>query len=1023
MGLAGALLDDRVALAQGGENDYVDVALTLEYPPSTSTTRNVKVIVMNHGSKTAYDVEVVVDIVYPENSSHWALPSEVPVGKVSLEEEGGVHSFRWTIPAFGGLQRKEVDVRTIPTLIENSVTLYDKTFYPHEFFGEVTTSSFESDLHRGNNTDRIWYEPHGSSGSPHSRQAKGNYFVKSVTVDDLNPSQGDIVNFTITARSPNINIDWKVAFELTDGLAVDINDAATPPRKIKYSNDPAGKRDPEYSNGVFTIGTRKDSAGVTTETDVELDTMSATVPVRVASDAVVNEQCLTATVTGNPPPGVGPYDDDISDNVAKVCLGDQPPEPLVSDQIAAFTIYPCVGNTNSPCDATDDVRVRAVRDTDEMVLASGKALVHIPEEASRKYDSHANSVNAGTVVSWQIPVIWDASEFDAVNAQWSNLRDGFTASGISGEDPPGGVHIRAFEGTTSELVYKMNSGTTPPWTGEDTVGYNPGANNGPYDDDYIAEFEKLGTYKLQFTAKLTRTTLDGDENCDPNSADPPVNQRFCATETYVFHIGPMADLAVEDGGTSGHAASDQSALAIVAVNNGPDDSPGAQVTGLPMNADVIYPSENHGYDSDTGVWNIGELKVRGYYRSLGEPEPTLVLSAAADDPAAKVTISAKDYEVCIGGKDNPGDLAHTTKEACEADTATGVSWHSTPVYDYNSGNNSATITARAGVGPGIPGSPRTQTGTITVMWDAVATVNGLPVTHYEVQKLVNPWMTVATNVETTEYVDTNVGPGETHQYRVRAVNANDIPGPWSTAIEGSTAPVASGGGTQTVYQTVYERVYVRPDGPTGLEAAADGKTEVALGWDALNSLYDEPVDYYEVEASEDGKYWRTLAPSVTTTAYTHRGLEAGATHYYRVYAHSEEGRSLASAVACGSTGGALGKPCILSAKVDGSAVVLEWINATGADGHLAVLMNLVDYDFHGDILDIPAGTTSHTFEDVPPGRYVAIVLAYTGAVEGLDDYRYESALITVGGSMPAAARPELAEGQPSWLDRLTTSGR
>ena len=87
----------------------------------------------------------------------------------------------------------------------------------------------------------------------------------------------------------------------------------------------------------------------------------------------------------------------------------------------------------------------------------GRALVHIPEEASRTYDSHANSVNAGTIVSWQIPVTWDGSELDAVNTQWSNLRDGFAASGISGGDPPGGVHIRAFEGTSFEIVYKMNS--------------------------------------------------------------------------------------------------------------------------------------------------------------------------------------------------------------------------------------------------------------------------------------------------------------------------------------------------------------------------------------------------------------------------------------------------------------------------------------------------------------------------------------------------------------------------------------
>ena len=64
-----------------------------------------------------------------------------------------------------------------------------------------------------------------------------------------------------------------------------------------------------YSNGVFNVGTLKTGDGWT---------QSVTLPIRVASDAVVNQQCLTATLTGNPPPGTGRYDDDIADNVAKL---------------------------------------------------------------------------------------------------------------------------------------------------------------------------------------------------------------------------------------------------------------------------------------------------------------------------------------------------------------------------------------------------------------------------------------------------------------------------------------------------------------------------------------------------------------------------------------------------------------------------------------------------------------------------------------------------------------------------------
>ncbi|MDE2937721.1 MAG: hypothetical protein OXR67_02205 [Chloroflexota bacterium] len=111
--------------------------------------------------------------------------------------------------------------------------------------------------------------------------------------------------------------------------------------------------------------------------------------------------------------------------------------------------------------------------------------------------------------------------------------------------------------------------------------------------------------------------MNGSENCNPNTAVPPVNQAFCATETYTFHVGPMADLAEEDGGASSFVASGRNALTIVAVNNGPDEpSGGARVTGLPTGAGVIHVSQGN-YDGSTGAWNVGELNVKGWYRSAG----------------------------------------------------------------------------------------------------------------------------------------------------------------------------------------------------------------------------------------------------------------------------------------------------------------------------------------------------------------------------------------------------------------------
>ena len=105
---AGTVLATDPIHAQGGDNDYVDVGLILEVPddPAALLERELDIIVVNHGSRTAYDVEVVVKIEYPQSSSHFHEIPEVPVGRASLENSK--YTLRWSIPALGGLQREEV---------------------------------------------------------------------------------------------------------------------------------------------------------------------------------------------------------------------------------------------------------------------------------------------------------------------------------------------------------------------------------------------------------------------------------------------------------------------------------------------------------------------------------------------------------------------------------------------------------------------------------------------------------------------------------------------------------------------------------------------------------------------------------------------------------------------------------------------------------------------------------------------------------------------------------------------------
>ena len=807
-------LSERAALAQGEACDCVDVALTMVYPGTTSgimgtagANRLLVVTVMNHGTRTAYDVEVVVDIVRPEDSLWFRVPA-VPIGRVtsmgdttpagtqSAGQEGG-YSIHWTIPELPGRASANIAANAIvydwDLTKQPAEQTVDVSLDPIEFFGEVTTASFESNLHKENNTDRVWVMV-VSTSSKASERLKANYSIANVSVDRPNPSPGDIVNFTFDARMPEHNIDSQVAIELTGGLSVDEDPDAAPSREISYTYTSPMSTSPSYSNGVITIGSRKHND--------RIYALSATLPVRVSSNAVVSEQCLTATVTGNPPPGVGPYNDDISDNVKKLCLGSAPPaaEPFTSGQVDAFTIYPCVDITSAPCDGTNDVRVRAV-DSSGQVLAPGTALFQIHPTLARTYDAKTGqSVNDGNTVSWQtavnparpysgltqgVELYYSRAPYVGKTTGWAGLTFGISARDVGGNTPPpGNVFMRStFSGN------EVRKAESPNYEELRTTATSISTSK----IHYFLEFEKLGVYKFTWHAVAKRSSLHGSENCNPTNN---VNQIFCASESYTFVVGPIADLSVEDVGASPYVAADRNALAIVAVNNGPDNpSGGATVTGLPKGAEALHISQGT-YDSAAGEWNIDELKGKDYYRSRGETAPTLVLSASAGDTASVSIASAENYEVCIGPKSNPGDLAHTTQAACEK--VTNASWNSTPVYDHKPDNNTATITAARGTGPGGKGAPTSLETMghpdyiILVKWAAVATVNDLKVSLYEVQKWVNgKWTTQDSKVKITQWVDEN--PGEAPRYRVRALNEAGVGGPWSEPVYGKLQVVEGAG--------------------------------------------------------------------------------------------------------------------------------------------------------------------------------------------------------------------------------------
>ena len=257
---------------------------------------------------------------------------------------------------------------------------------------------------------------------------------------------------------------------------------------------------------------------------------------------------------------------------------------------------------------------------------------------------------------------------------------------------------------------------------------------------------------------------------------------------------------------------------------------------------------------------------------------------------------------------------------------TNASWNSTPVYDYNADNDSATLTARAG--SATQGTAHPHPASITVEWPAVEYLHGRPVSHYEVQWSstgTGGWTSLVDDVAHPRYVDTMVQPGDTRYYRVRAVNDAEVEGPWSETIVGMTeAPVTATAGA--------------PEQPV-LTATPVSRTQVDLGWEKPIEN-GSPIVFYTLEVSNNRNGpWAVPDPAPTlgpdATGWSHTGLTGGTTRHYRLRATNmcgnptptSECHSLWSEPASATSWdpGQAGPPINLRATPDGdSAIDLSW---------------------------------------------------------------------------------------------------
>ena len=728
----------------------------------------------------------------------------------------------------------------------------------------------EEERFKGDNSDLAWtyLNQQGTNEA-----AVGRYWLEA-TVDNLLPEAGDTVKFTFDAGTSSVTrkftADAKVRLKLANGLGTP---TATPPGITTFAAATGMDRTWDWDIGNIDVAPLEVS-----------HTLDNPLPAGVSR----SDLCLTAVLTARPDNlGVpGTY------TTAEICLREDPVVLLQEGQATLFSFYPCVGVTAYPCSSDDTIEVRVTGDSaaraagiarDEALLDPAKVFVQVKDPEGRRLDTYSASVNSGTAPSWHT----------FRQAHSSLIPSGTTVGGVDVRYTRGGitteqranynqldrtVAVAGLAGATAPGVVKIRY----PTSGNAEFEPNPGATRA--DDSFsvnatkfvrFVEFSTLGTYRIDFTAAVTHTSGTTD------TADDVV---YSGTGSYIFHVGLVAELDVSDG-TEGRAPAGTRAFTIVAVNNGPDDAPASQVTVTGLNAsDYDSHTVTAGtFDSTTGVWTIGELREPGYQQDIygrdGEVL-TIITSAAVDNEITVAITNAQDYQVCIDSSGDDVELPSLSQTACTAEDSTNT-WHTAKCYDHISENNSATIKAKDGTGADLPSlrSPVEDTASIIVQWDAVDEVNGRGVTHYEVERETNPWEMVADDVTGTTYVDTDVNPGDTYRYRVRAVNDWDHKGPWSSPMEGSVAEAETQ--VRTVTRTVGAEIEP-PGSPPGMQAMPIGATELLVFW---STPAGSIVDHYQLQVSEDGgANWADLDDDLMANSYNHTGLQEGATRHYRVRA-------------------------------------------------------------------------------------------------------------------------------------------
>ena len=249
---------------------------------------------------------------------------------------------------------------------------------------------------------------------------------------------------------------------------------------------------------------------------------------------------------------------------------------------------------------------------------------------------------------------------------------------------------------------------------------------------------------------------------------------------------------------------------------------------------------------------------------------------------------------------------------------------------FSDRSNVAHATTDAATAPGAPSSVTATADGQTVInlrWTLPADDGGKAILGYRVQWSSNgnpPWTDVIPAHTGTgrTYRHTGLSAGTTRHYRVFARNS-----------------VGEGTSSGTVNATTDAApTLTTPAAPTQLRAEAEGPETISLSWNAPTNNGGAAITGYQIEVSHNGtSNWDDLVANTgsTTTGYVHRGLDAGTTRHYRVYAINSEGVGAVSNVDDATTLPATvpAAPTDLTAKADGQTTInLSWKAPTNRGG-------------------------------------------------------------------------------------------